>query len=86
MGLLSTFHASDDNASFYNSGPSLKETRINSTLKQFFEKHWISQIVLLLVVLLGTGMVIGDGVLTPSMSGNFFVLIIQGCMDCIEFS
>ncbi|WJZ97245.1 hypothetical protein VitviT2T_015866 [Vitis vinifera] len=68
VGLLSTFHASDDNASFYNSGPSLKETRSSSILKQFFEKHWSSQIVLLLFVLLGTGMVIGDGVLTPSMS------------------
>lgn len=36
------------------------------------------RIILLLVVLLGTGMVIGDGVLTPAMSGEFFFLL----FDC----
>lgn len=35
----------------------------------FFEKHHSSRVVLLLVVLLGTSMVIGDGILTPTMTG-----------------
>lgn len=81
MGLLSNFHASDDNESFYNPRQSLKEMRMSSILKQFLEKHWSFQIVLFLFVLLGTGMVIGDGVLTPSMSGNFFFKIFY----CIVF-
>ncbi|KAK1327119.1 putative potassium transporter 13 [Acorus calamus] len=37
-------------------------------VKEFFEKHRSSRIILFLVVLLGTSMVIGDGVLTPTMS------------------
>ncbi|KAB1669976.1 hypothetical protein ES319_1Z210100v1 [Gossypium barbadense] len=50
--LLSASDASDDDISAYNSGLPRKET---------------SRIVLLLLVLLGTSMVIGDGILTPSI-------------------
>ncbi|KAF8408707.1 hypothetical protein HHK36_004771 [Tetracentron sinense] len=68
MGLLSTSRAAHEHISAYNSGTSFKETKTSSLLKDFFEKHHSSRIVLLLVVLLGTGMVISDGILTPSMS------------------
>ncbi|KAF8412761.1 hypothetical protein HHK36_000731 [Tetracentron sinense] len=68
MGLLSTSHAAHEHLSSHSSGTSLKETKTRSLLKEFFEKHHNSRIVLLLVVLLGTSMVISDGVLTPAMS------------------
>nr|DAD43706.1 TPA_asm: hypothetical protein HUJ06_001936 [Nelumbo nucifera] len=68
MGLLNTLYAANDHPSAYDLESPHKETRTSSVLKEFFEKHRSSRIVLLLVVLLGTSMVIGDGVLTPTMS------------------
>ncbi|XP_077253397.1 putative potassium transporter 13 [Tasmannia lanceolata] len=68
MSLLNTAHAAHEQLSTYNSGTSIKETKISSLIKEFFEKHRSSRIILFLVVLLGTSMVIGDGVLTPAMS------------------
>ena len=67
MGLLNASYAAQENAS---SVPS-EETRTSLLLKEFFQKHRSSRIVLLLVVLLGTSMVIGDGILTPTMSGVY---------------
>ncbi|XP_058106790.1 probable potassium transporter 13 isoform X2 [Magnolia sinica] len=68
MSLLNTANAAQEQLSAYNSGSSSKETRTSTLLKEFFEKHRSSRIILLLVVLLGTSMVISDGVLTPAMS------------------
>ncbi|XVE88506.1 hypothetical protein DITRI_Ditri19aG0074600 [Diplodiscus trichospermus] len=68
LGLLSASDASDDDIPSYNSGLTRKETVASSILKEFFDKYHSSRIVLLLLVLLGTSMVIGDGILTPSMS------------------
>lgn len=39
-------------------------------LKNTLEKHKVLQKILLLLALIGTCMVIGDGVLTPALSGN----------------
>ncbi|GAY33758.1 hypothetical protein CUMW_007940 [Citrus unshiu] len=68
VGLLSASHAPDDDISACSSQLPLKETRGSVLLKEFFDKHHNSRILLLLVVLLGTSMVIGDGILTPAMS------------------
>lgn len=69
MGLLSASHALDDDISACSSELTLKQTRGSVLLKEFFDNHHNSRVLLLLVVLLGTSMVIGDGILTPSMSG-----------------
>ncbi|KAK4838767.1 hypothetical protein QYF36_016280 [Acer negundo] len=71
MGLLKTYYNSvhDNSISSYNSKTYTdQETRTSLLIKQFFEKNYSSRVVLLLVVLLGTSMVIGDGILTPTMS------------------
>ena len=65
LGLLRPSHATDDD------DISSQETRTSSLLKEFFDKHHSSRVVLLLIVILGTSMVIADGILTPSMSGVF---------------
>ncbi|KAK9226927.1 hypothetical protein WN943_011975 [Citrus x changshan-huyou] len=39
--------------------------------KRWLEKHSSSKIVLLVLVLVGSSMVIGDGILTPAISGIF---------------
>lgn len=48
-----------------------KETKHSSRMKIWLEKHRNLHIALLVVVMLGTCMVIGDGVLTPAISGKF---------------
>nr|XP_029116219.1 probable potassium transporter 13 isoform X1 [Elaeis guineensis] len=68
MGLLGTPQAAHEHLSAYKLETSSKETRTSLSVKNFFEKHRTSRIALLLFVLLGTSMVIGDGVLTPAMS------------------
>ncbi|KAK2654202.1 hypothetical protein Ddye_014058 [Dipteronia dyeriana] len=71
MGLLKTYYnfVHDNSISANNPKTSTdQETRTGLFIKQFFEKNYCSRVVLLLVVLLGTGMVIGDGILTPTMS------------------
>ncbi|KAJ4705815.1 Potassium transporter [Melia azedarach] len=68
MGFLQTYYAAHERISSYNSELATKETRTSLLIKYFFEKHHGSRVLLLLVVLLGTSMVIGDGILTPTMS------------------
>ncbi|KAF3438262.1 hypothetical protein FNV43_RR21023 [Rhamnella rubrinervis] len=68
VGLLSTAYLPHERISSHNSETSTRETRTSLLMKEFFERYKSSRIVLLLVVLLGTSMVIGDGILTPSMS------------------
>ncbi|RRT42699.1 hypothetical protein BHM03_00059952 [Ensete ventricosum] len=67
MGLLSTPPAAHEHLSAYKLEPHREETRTSLSIKKFIEKSQTSRLVLLLFVLLGTSMVIGDGVLTPTM-------------------
>lgn len=48
--------------------PSTKQKRAHR-LKQKLEKSHFARILLLLLAIMGTSMVIGDGILTPSISG-----------------
>lgn len=48
-------------------------------MKSLLEKHKALHTALLILVLLGTCMVIGDGVLTPAISGIFFHSPIENC-------
>lgn len=69
MGLLKTDYVAHQCVSSNNSTATTEQTRTSLLIKEFFEKHRSSRVVLLLLVLLGTSMVIGDGILTPTMSG-----------------
>ncbi|KAK1612506.1 hypothetical protein QYE76_036179 [Lolium multiflorum] len=68
MGLLNSLHAGHGSLSTYNKDEPCKESRSSLIIRGFFEKHYSLRVVLLLFVLMGTSMVIGDGVLTPTMS------------------
>ncbi|KAF3641281.1 Potassium transporter 4 [Capsicum annuum] len=65
--------AADEELSTYKYGFAGQSTS-SSGLKRFLEKHKKSRTILLIVVLLGACMVIGDGILTPAMSGEVLVL------------
>lgn len=64
---LSHFNASaDSQLSHFHNG----EDRKPSKVREWLEHHKHGQQVLLFVVMLGTCMLIGDGVLTPAISGE----------------
>lgn len=68
LSLLPNQQAADEELSAYKYGPPAPVTN-SSLLKRFFDKHKKLRIALLIFVLIGAGMVIGDGVLTPAISG-----------------
>lgn len=50
--------------------PREEELKSSLAIKSFIERHYSLRVLLLLFVLMGTSMVIGDGVFTPTMSGK----------------
>ena len=86
FSLLPNQQAADEELSSYKYGFSGRSTA-GFQLKRFLEKHKKSRTVLLVIVLLAACMVIGDGVLTPAMSGrnyynNYYCLILCGIRLC----
>ncbi|KAK7267120.1 hypothetical protein RIF29_19784 [Crotalaria pallida] len=67
FNLLPNQQEADKELSAYKYGHS-SQTFADSPLKVFMDKHEMLRTALLIVVLFGTCMVIGDGVLTPAMS------------------
>ncbi|CAA6654240.1 unnamed protein product [Spirodela intermedia] len=68
FSLLPNQQAADEELStYYGNGPTTRNLP-PSPLRRFLEKHKRLRTVLLLVVLFGACMVIGDGVLTPAIS------------------
>ncbi|KAJ4960151.1 hypothetical protein NE237_020061 [Protea cynaroides] len=77
--------AEDEERSTYNYGPPPSVTA-SSPLQALLEKHENLRVALLLVVLFGACMVIGDGVLTPAISGEVLLLacIILVCLFALQ--
>ncbi|KAL0785412.1 hypothetical protein Bca101_001658 [Brassica carinata] len=69
LSVLPNHQEMDEKLSTYATG-SPGEARQSTAVKSFFEKHPKSQKCLLIFVLLGTCMAIGDSVLTPTISGR----------------
>lgn len=69
FNLLPNQQAADEELSSYKYGPS-SQAATSSPLKRFLERHKRLRTALLVVVLFGACMVIGDGVLTPAISGK----------------
>jgi len=69
LSILPNQQPADENLSAYSTEDSA-DTLQSSLLKLFFEKHPRFQKGLLIFVLLGTCMIIGDGVITPAISGS----------------
>ncbi|PON50503.1 Potassium transporter [Trema orientale] len=67
FSLLPNQQAADEELSAYKYGPSSQPVA-SSPFKRFLEKHKRLRTALLIVVLFGACMVIGDGVLTPAIS------------------
>jgi KUP system potassium uptake protein len=78
LSLLPNQQAADEELSSYKYGPS-GQFSSTSPLKRFLEKHKRLRSALLIVVLSGAAMVIGDGAITPAISGIYMIgmLLIQ---------
>ena len=66
---LPNCQVADQELSEYTKDGVVSPTPTGSTLKSTLEKYRVLQTVLLVLALIGTCMVIGDGVLTPAISG-----------------
>ncbi|KAH9791533.1 Potassium transporter 4 [Citrus sinensis] len=73
FSLLPNQQAADEELSTYKYGNAVHAVG-SSPFKRFLEKHKKLRTVLLVVVLFGACMVIGDGVLTPAISGELLIL------------
>lgn len=71
FSLLPNQQAADEELTSYKYGPSQPPS--SSPLKRFLEKHKKLRTSLLVIVLLGASMVIGDGVITPAISGKCYL-------------
>lgn len=69
VSLLPNRQASDEDVSTYKMERP-PETQSTSKVKKVLEKHKGFHTALLVLVLLGTCMVVGDGLLTPAISGT----------------
>ncbi|KAF8380136.1 hypothetical protein HHK36_027618 [Tetracentron sinense] len=77
FSLLPNQQAADEELSTYYNQGHLNRNIPASPLKRFIEKHKRLRTVLLIVALFGACMVIGDGVLTPAISG---VVVVIACL------
>lgn len=71
VGLLPDVQLADEKLIEYTKGDGtvpINKRNVGSVLKSLLEKHRVLQRVLLVLALIGTCMVIGDGVLTPALS------------------
>lgn len=78
LSLLPNQQAADEEVSTYYTSRQPVQNTGTSRLRRFLEKHRRLRTGLLVVVLLGTCMVIGDGVLTPAISVLSSVSGLQG--------
>lgn len=70
VGLIPNNQPEDRELSNYKLETPSDELKRAQTIKKKLENSKMAQYVLLLVTIMGTSMVIGDGVLTPCISGN----------------
>lgn len=71
VGLIPSQEASDQDVSTFKLEFPNKRLRRASKLKSTLEKSKFAKYLLLFATMLGTSMVIGDGVLTPCISGIY---------------
>ncbi|KAL4038806.1 hypothetical protein IC575_002437 [Cucumis melo] len=70
VGLIPSQQAEDEEVSNYELDIPNNRVRRASWLKSQLENRRSAKLFLLFATMLGTSMVIGDGVLTPCISGN----------------
>lgn len=82
VSLIPNEQEEDAKVSNYQLEPPNRRTRRASYIKSSLERSHSSKFFLLILTILGTSMVIGDGVLTPCISGRslFFHFTFYGIL------
>lgn len=75
----------DEDLYEYKNDRNLSADRIGMSLKSTLEKHRFLKKILLILALIGTCMVIGDGVLTPAISGIYDQRFQYVCEKSLNF-
>jgi len=70
MSLIPNEQPEDRGLSNYKLEIPSTKVKLAHKLKQKLESSSVARVVLLLFAIMGTAMVIGDGILTPSISGS----------------
>lgn len=82
VSLIPNHQVEDRELSNYRLDTPSNQLRRAENIKEKLENSKVAQLVLFLVTILGTSMVIGDGVLTPCISGesylSFLIYILVG--------
>ncbi|RDX84762.1 Potassium transporter 5, partial [Mucuna pruriens] len=71
VSLIPNQQPEDNELSNYRLQPPSNNLKIAQKLKQKLESSYFAQVLLVLVTMMGSSMVIGDGIFTPSMSDAF---------------
>lgn len=79
LSIILNQQTADEELSLYKMESPVEESARGRWFRQLLEKHKFLRNGLLLIVLLGTCMVIGDGALTPALSGNALILTTLTC-------
>ncbi|XP_071741345.1 potassium transporter 21-like [Rutidosis leptorrhynchoides] len=74
-GLIASEESNDQEVSTYQLELPGKHNKIASKVKKNLEHSNFAKFSLLFAAILGTSLVIGDGILTPSISGDSFIVI-----------
>jgi hypothetical protein len=83
VGLIPSQQAEDQDVSNFQLELPCSRHWMASCVKSKLEGSLFAKFFLLLATMLGTAMVIGDGVLTPSMSGIFILYVLTPIMSGI---
>lgn len=75
VNLLPNRQAADEHISSFRLKLPTPELERALNIKDTLERRSSLKTLLLLLVLMGTSMIIGDGILTPAISGTFFANI-----------
>lgn len=79
VGLIPSEQVEDQEVSNFRLELPNKTNKIASKIKKSLESRKFAKFLLLFAAMLGTSMVIGDGILTPSISGDQFHMMYASC-------
>lgn len=74
VGLIPNQQPEDRMVSNYNLDIPSRRMNRSEKVKEKLETSTVAKIIIFLVTVMGTSMVIGDGVLTPCISGTLFFI------------
>lgn len=86
VGLIPNQQPEDSELSHYKLETPSNQSKRAEKIKNKLESSKFAQLFLFIVTIMATSMVIGDGILTPSISGEKFYFLIYHAKEAYSFS